>query len=376
MATQVPIEELQRCLLHYWFISNRGGERVLAEIARLIKPNFCYTHLLDTEIISGLGLDCDVNESAYASIPFARRAYKLLFPFMYLASVLLPVKSADLIISSESGPIKGVRKRTGAIHICYCHSPLRILWVPVLWYKPVLGKMAYILPLLRWPLRLIDKLTARSVDCFIANSTYIQKRISRAYGRSSVVIHPPVDVDRFGISENKGDYFLWLGELVSYKRPDLVIEAFSRNRLPLKVIGQGPMLEKLKIDSAENIQFLERVSDDELPLLLSRARALVFGGIEDFGIVFVEALASGTPIIAYREGGVLDIVEDGLSGVLFDEQSVAGLLKGMDKFLAVETGFDAQELNLRAQKFRPERFREEFMGVVNAELEKRGMPSA
>jgi len=183
-------------------------------------------------------------------------------------------------------------------------------------------------------------------------------------------------VDRFGISEDKSDYFLWLGELVSYKRPDLVIAAFNRNHLPLKVIGQGAMLEKLKIDSAENIQFLERVSDDELPSLLSRARALVFGGVEDFGIVFVEALASGTPIIAYREGGVLDIVEDGLSGVLFDEQSVAGLLKGMDKFFAVEKEFDAQELNRRAQQFRPERFREEFMAVVNAELEKRGMPSA
>ena len=181
-------------LLHYWLVSYRGGEHVLREISLLVRPDECYAHLVEPDVAKKINPNCSFRETCYASLPFARRAYKVLFPFMYLASYLLPISSVDLLISSESGPVKGVRKKKGSLHICYCHSPFRILWAPATWYRPVMGVFCRLLPLLRWPLRLIDRFTARSVDCFIANSRYIQERIAKAYGRSSVVIHPPVDV--------------------------------------------------------------------------------------------------------------------------------------------------------------------------------------
>jgi glycosyltransferase involved in cell wall biosynthesis len=361
-------------LLHYWLVSFRGGERVLKEIHSVIKPKCAYSHLIDKNVVEKTGLTCEVKESAFARLPFARRLYKILFPFMYIASYMIPTSHAELIVSSESGSIKGVRKKAGSVHVCYCHSPFRILWAPWEWYRPRLGAYARMLPIFRWPLRIIDKLTARSVDLFIANSSYIQKRIMRAYGRNSIVIYPPVDVERFEPVDKKGNYFLWLGELVSYKRPDLVVEAFNRNQIPLKVIGRGEMLDKLKSEAASNIEFLERVSDEELPALLARARGLVFAGVEDFGIVFVEALASGTPVIAYKKGGVLDIVVEGETGVFFNEQTVDGLQNGIEEFTTNEAAFDPVKLSQSVQKFKPERFREEFVTAVNIELKKQGLP--
>ncbi len=361
-------------LLHYWLVSFRGGERVLKEIHSVIRPDCVYSHLIDKNVVEKTGLTCGVKESVFARLPFARRAYKILFPLMYIASYMIPTSHAELIVSSESGSIKGIRKKAGSIHVCYCHSPFRILWAPWEWYRPRLGVYAWMLPIFRWPLRFIDKLTARSVDLFIANSSYIQKRIKRAYGRDSIVIHPPVDVDRFKPADKKGNYFLWLGELVSYKRPDLVVEAFNRNHIPLKVIGRGEMLDKLKSVAASNIEFLERVSDEELPVLLAGARGLVFAGVEDFGIVFVEALASGTPVIAYKKGGVLDIVVENETGMFFDEQTATSLQNAIEEFTACEAVFDPIKLSQSVQNFEPERFREEFVTAVNIELKRRGLP--
>jgi glycosyltransferase involved in cell wall biosynthesis len=372
-ANPPSANQLRCVLLHYWLISLRGGEKVLTEIARVLRPERCYAHLADPAVVSRLNLGCTVETSLFSRIPLARKLYKVLFALMYPAAFLLPTRDADLIVSSESGPIKGVRKRRGALHVCYCHSPFRILWAPARWYRPVLGPLWWLLPMLRWPLRWVDRLSARSVDVFVANSSYIRERIRHAYGRDAVVIHPPVDVQRFRPGGRKDDYFLWLGELVSYKRPDLVVSAFSRNGLPLKVVGSGEMLSHLQAHASPNVEFLERVADEAVPELLAGARALVFGGVEDFGIVFVEALASGTPVIACREGGVLDIVEDGQSGILFDEQTVEGLQMALEEFIGRESQFDPQQLASAAVRFRPERFREEFRALLDAELARRGM---
>lgn len=373
MAEVNPQSELRTVLLHYWLISFRGGERVVRELARIIRPDITYSHLVEPGVAARTGLSGGVRQTLYSRLPLARRAYKLLFPLMYLAAFCLPRQDNALVVSSESGPIKGIRKGPNTIHVCYCHSPFRILWAPAEWYRPVLGRFWRLLPILRWPLRLLDRLSARSVDCFIANSSFIRQRIGMAYGRDAVVIHPPADVDRFQPAEAKGDYFLWLGELVSYKRPDLVVSAFERMNLPLKVVGKGEMLQRLRSAAASNVEFLDRVTDSELPALLSRARALVFAGVEDFGIVFVEALAAGTPVIAYGEGGVTDIVTDGRSGVLFDHQSVSGLVAGIERFIEIESTFDGPSLHRDASRFSPQRFEEQIRNLLNHELAKRGM---
>lgn len=360
-------------IFHYWLVAWRGGEKVLAEIVKSVPTGDLWTHVSNIEVCERVGYEPDdVHHTCFSWLPVPQKTYKIFSPLCYLAAVFTPSRKYDLILSSESGPIKGLRKGKKSVHVCYCHSPFRILWVSLDWYRGTLGIWRYLFGVLRWPLRLVDRWSARSVDLFIANSTYIRDRIARVYGRESIVIHPPVDLDRFYVSEKKGDYFLWLGELVSYKRPDLVVEAFNKNGLPLVVAGQGELLQELKSSAAANVSFTGRVSDEKLPELLSRAQALLYAGVEDFGIVFVEALASGTPVIALAEGGVKDIVTDGTSGILFNDQSFDGLNNAIERFHEYKNSFRPEKLRDSAERFRSERFRNEFREAINRELTRKG----
>jgi len=283
---------------------------------------------------------------------------------MPLALRVLNLKEYDLIISTESGPAKGIRKPKGSVHICCCFTPMRYLWDMSDDYyanASFLKKtgMKLLLPALRkW-----DIWSATQVDHFIAISEFIADRILRIYGRKSTVIYPPVNIERFSVLErNPQDFCLFFGQLTAYKRADLAIEAFSRTGKKLVVAGAGNESERLKTIAGKNVEFLGRVSDDQLNDLYSTCRALIFPGIEDFGMVPVEAQAAGAPVIAFRGGGALETIRENKTGVFFNKQSADSLIEAVNRFEKMQ--FDPQTCRQQARKFSPDIFRVQFLSLL------------
>ena len=311
---------MKTALLHYWLTNVRGGEKVLAALGKMFPEADIFTHAYLPSSVSFLK-SRRVHESFIASLPFGRRHPQAYLPLMPMAARTLKLDGYDLIVSSESGPIKGVRKPKGARHVCYCHTPMRYLWdMHDDYYRDAdpCGKLA--MKLFTQYLRKEDLRSAESVDQFVANSHFVAERIKRIYGRDSVVVHPPVDVDFFSApikqssnqSIKQSPYYLFAGANVKYKRLDLA-EAACRRMGRKLVVAKG-------------------VSDEELRALYAGAKALLFPGIEDFGIVPVEAQAAGTPVIAFGRGGALETVVDGQTGIFFREQSVEALCQAIEIF--------------------------------------------
>ena len=271
----------------------------------------------------------------------------------------------DLLISSESGPIKGIRKPAHTHHLCYCHTPMRYLWdLADDYYRRagLLGKVA--MRTFTPSLRRYDLWSAEQVDTFIANSNFVAERIQRIYHREATVIYPPVDVARFAAApEQERTAWLWLGALVPYKAPDLLIEAFRGTRHQLIVAGDGPLLPTLRANAPENVTFLGRVSDEELPNLYARAKGLLFPGIEDFGIVPVEAQAAGTPVLALRGGGALETVREGETGLFFDAPTPQAIRDVLDA--AEAKTWDRAALRANAERFAPEVFDASLSALLN-----------
>jgi glycosyltransferase involved in cell wall biosynthesis len=271
----------------------------------------------------------------------------------------------DLIISSESGPAKGVITNPDSIHICYCHSPMRYIWDMHATYLTRAGKITkFIFPVFAHWLRLWDRVSADRVDFFIANSSFVKKRIKKFYRRESELIYPPVDVSGFSPLQKRDEYYLWLGQLTAYKRPDLMISAFNALGLPLVVIGDGEEYSRLVTVANQNIKFLRYQPNVVVKDYLERCRAVIFPGVEDFGIVPVEAMAAGAPVIAYGRGGVVDTVTDGVTGLLFKEQTQECL---MEAVLRIESGkdrFDPSVLHVHAMKFDTTSFKKNFLNFV------------
>ena len=316
---------MRTALLHYWLTNMRGGEKVLAALGELFPDADVFTHAFGRGMSEeGRGKrwrNHDVYESFIASLPLGRRHPQTYLPLMPLATRALKLKGYDLIVSSESGPIKGIRKPKGARHVCYCHTPMRYLWdLHDEYYREagIGGKLA--MKLFTPYLRKEDLRSADSVDAFVANSHFVAERIRRIYGRDSVVVHPPVNVDFFSAPIEQPSnrtikqfpYYLFVGANVKYKRLDLA-EAACRRMGRKLVVAKG-------------------VGDEELRALYAGAKALIFPGIEDFGIVPVEAQAAGTPVIAFGKGGALETVVDGVTGIFFKEQSVESLCHAIEEF--------------------------------------------
>jgi glycosyltransferase involved in cell wall biosynthesis len=295
-----------RCaIVHYWLLGMRGGEKVVESLCRLFPEADIFTLFYDPEQVSETIRSHRV-QSSFLN-PF-RRHYRSLLPVMPMALEWLDLRGYDLVISSESGPAKGVITSSHTRHVCYCHSPMRYLWdlYPNYlhdWTQSSL-KRALMAPLTNY-LRLWDFASAARVDEFIANSRNVQKRIWKAYRRESDVIYPPVAVDDFYNAESE-DYYLIVSELVTYKCIAYAIQWFSRTHRRLKIVGDGPEYQALKRLAGENIEFCGRVSQEDLCRLYSRCRAVLMPGEEDFGIATVEALASGKAVIALGKGGVLE----------------------------------------------------------------------
>jgi glycosyltransferase involved in cell wall biosynthesis len=355
-------------VVHYWWLSNRGGEAVLANILEMYPDADLYVQVCDEELVRrtlGPGFRGRIIQSFVGRLPGARKHYKRYMPLMPLAAEQWDLTEYDLIISSESGPSKGVLTRPDALHLCYCHSPMRYIWDM---YQPYLKESGWLIrhlfPLIAHWLRVWDRSSADRVDHFIANSRFIAQRIAKFYRRDAQVIWPPVDVAAFDHRRPREDFYLCLGQLVRYKRAELAVEAFNRTGLPLVMIGEGEMLEELRRTAGPNVKLLGRQPFDVVKDHLERCRGLIFPGVEDFGIVPVEAMAAGAPVIAYGRGGVLDTVSDEKTGLLFGEQTVESLIEAV---LRIEHGnirFDNQILRDHAATFDRQRFKDELADAI------------
>ncbi len=310
-----------------------------------------------------------VKESFIARLPLGRRHPQVYLPLMPAATRALNLDGYNLIVSSESGPIKGIRKPSGACHICYCHTPMRYVWDMYDDYYRASGVGGKIAMKLFTPyMRREDLKSADSVDTFIANSAFVADRIRRIYGRDSVVVHPPVDVEFFAGESSLPEsfpfesksYYLYVGELRDYKRPDLAVEACLKMNRKLIVVGNGKMrvaMEK-RLRGRGDVVFLGHTVGENLRAVYANARALLFPGVEDFGIVPVEAQAAGVPVIAFGKGGALETVADGETGCFFRKSDVDSLCAAMEYFESREWSSEICRRN--AARFSPTRFTSEM----------------
>jgi glycosyltransferase involved in cell wall biosynthesis len=341
-------------ILHHWFVTRGGGERVAECIASLF-PGADLISLLSSPVGLPESLKHRKLTTSYLqNIPGAANHHRQFLPLYPSAVERLDVREYDLIVSSDSGPIKGVLKREDATHLCYCHSPMRYLWDAYDQYRNQMqGPTRLAFTLTAKYVRDWDALAARRVTAFAANSNYVAERISRYYGRDSTVIHPPIDLQRARILEPQ-DHYLAAGRLVFYKRTDLLIAACNRLNRPLRIAGTGPEEARLRKLAGPTITFLGELSDEDLWNEYARARALLFAADEDFGMVPLEAQACGRPVIAYGAGGSLETIDAygaQPTGVYFPSQSEDALVAAIEHFESIESSFSPTAIQKHAGHF-------------------------
>ncbi|HUN98207.1 MAG TPA: glycosyltransferase [Bradyrhizobium sp.] len=344
-------------IIHYWLVGMRGGEKVVEALCEMYPQADIFTHVYVPEMVSDRIREHRVIPTFINALPRASRMYKSYLPLMPLALEQLDLRGYDLVISSESGPAKGIITPPEAVHVCYCHTPMRYIWNMYHDYRQGAGWLKrQMMPSLTHYLRMWDVSSAMRVDSFVANSTTVAGRIRRYYGADSAVIHPPVDTDAFSpVSPAEvGDYFLMVGELVPYKRPDLAVRAFNEMKLDLIIIGGGEMLDEIRRLAGPTVKVLGSQPFDVLKHHYARCRALIFPGEEDFGMVPVEAMASGRPVVAYGRGGAVETVEAGLSGVLFAEQTVTDISVAVRNISKLE--IDPDKIVAHARQFGRDQF--------------------
>jgi glycosyltransferase involved in cell wall biosynthesis len=344
-------------IIHYWLVGMRGGERVLERLIRLFPDADIFTHVHVPEATSAIINARPIHTSFIQRLPGAAKHYQKYLPLMPMALEELDLRGYDLVISSESGPAKGVIAAPDALHLCYCHSPMRYLWDHYPQYRSTAGRLTRLaMPWLFHSLRQWDTTSAARVDVIAANSNFIRQRVRRAWGRDATVVHPPVDTGLFSKSANVGAPYLWVGQMTPYKRADLALDAFNALKLPLLMVGDGEMAADLRARAGPTITIIDRLDFAGLRKAYADARALVFTAEEDFGIVPVEAMASGRPVLAYGRGGALDSVAPGVSGLFFAEQTAQSVIDGVRAMEAWLPDFDPDAAIAQAQNFAPERF--------------------
>jgi glycosyltransferase involved in cell wall biosynthesis len=354
-------------IVHYWLVNMRGGEKVLESLLELFPEADIYTHVYVPGAVSSLINSHRVYTSSINKLPFSKHLYQKYMPLMINALNEFDLQKYDLVISSESGPAKGIVPNPNAYHLCYCHSPMRYLWDLYHEYFRESGFLVRIFMKRIVPaLKTWDVVSSNMVDRFVTNSNYVKKRIARAYNREAEVVFPPVAIERFLDAERKPeDFYLFFGQLTGYKRADLAIEACIRSKRRLIVAGAGGKREARRYKKTGCVSFTGRVSDGDLVSLLSRARALIFPGIEDFGIVPVEANAAGCPVIAFREGGVRDTILENVTGIFFDEQNAGSLIKALDFFESIESAFlERSRFSDHVRQFSREKFKDRMLEII------------
>ena len=325
-----------------------------------------YTLFFDPQATGGVFEGKEIRTSFLQRAPFIKKYHRVFPLFMPFAIEQFDFSDFDIVFSISASFAKGVITKPGTRHICYCLTPPRFLWdgsqkfMKEFSYSKVIKSLFY--PLITY-LRLWDREASLRVDNFLAISSFVKDRISKYYLRDSKVIYCPVNVKKFHIAQEIGDYFFMAGRLVSYKRFDLAIRAFNQLGWPLKIAGIGPEINNLKKIAGDNIEFLGLVSDEKLAYLYSRAKAFVFPQEEDFGITPLEAMAYGRPVIAYRSGGALETIEEGRSGIFFSEQSEESLVLALTDFK--ELDFNPLVCRMQAEKFDIEIFKRNIISELN-----------
>jgi glycosyltransferase involved in cell wall biosynthesis len=369
MSDGAGIEELRArfprvAVVHDWLTIPGGSEDVVLELLELFPQAELFTSVYDAAPWPPAITERPVHASFLNQIPGAARHYPKLLPLMSRAFESFDLSRFDLVLSSSHANAKNVHTPPHTLHVCYCHTPMRYAWEPDFLAGEEIGRaMRLALPPLLRRLRRQDLAGAARPDVFVANSAHVAARIARFYGREAHVVHPPVNVEHYlGLPRAPEDFYLVFGRVVPYKRVDLALAGAEQAGRTLKVAGGGRALEAARAAAGPSAQLLGRVSDAERDALLGGARALLFPGEEDFGIVPVEAQAAGVPVIAYGVGGARESVLDGRTGVLFPEQSVASLAAAIERFESLTLDPEAPRSN--ARRFGRERFRAEMAAVI------------
>lgn len=367
---------MKTAIVHEWLVNYAGSEKVVESFTNIWQDADVFTlvdFLNDEErriILKGK----KAKTSFIQNLPYAKKRHRKYLPLFPKAIESFDLSKYDLIISSSHSVAKGVRTNKNQLHICYCHSPMRYAWDEADYYlkeanlnSGIKGLVAQsILKYLRkWDLKSAD-----NVDYFIANSNHIAKKIKRIYNRLADVIYPPVDVEKFSLATEKEDFYLTASRLVPYKRIDLIIEAFAR--MPDKkliVIGSGPEKERLKAKAASNISLIGYQEFDSLKSYMQKAKAFVFAAEEDFGIIVVEAMACGTPVIAGNFGGTTESVVDKKTGVLFPNQTVDSIVEAVKNFDVIAKSINNSEIRIHSEKFSREIFEKNIKAYVDEKIQ-------
>jgi glycosyltransferase involved in cell wall biosynthesis len=359
---------LKVALVHDFLVQMGGAEKVVETLHGMFPDAPVYSSLYEPAAMPASYRQWDIRTSFLQRAPFKRKLHRLALLLYPLSFELFDLSGYDLVISSSSSFAKGVITQPNTCHICYTHTPMRFAWSMDQYVENegISRPLRSALHPGTHYLRNWDAMSSSRVDRYIANSTAVAGRIRKFYRRDCDVIHPPVDTSRFSISSEVDDYYLVVSRFVPYKRLDLAIDAFTTLERPLKVVGDGRQMPALRARAGKTIEFLGRVDDATLAGLMARARAFIMPGEEDFGIAPVEANACGRPVIAYAAGGALDSQIDGVTGVLFKEQTVESLYNAVERLDQID--FDPGVIRASAMRFDTQLFRERIVRVVAAEM--------
>jgi glycosyltransferase involved in cell wall biosynthesis len=370
---------LRVAIVHYWLHGFGGGERVVEVLAGMFPQADIFAAIANPRTLAPSLRSHRLTTSFLQKIPGSQRFYKYLLPLHPLALENLDLSGYDLILSSESGPAKGVLSSPKSCHICYCHTPMRYIWDMYHDYRSSLPVgVRSIFSLAAHYMRIWDITSASRVDYFVANSYNVASRIRKCYRRDSVVIHPPVGMPDLCVPDRIDDYYLVVSRLTHYKRVDVAIEACERLGRRLRIVGDGDQYKYLRRMAGSGIEFLGFLRDEEVREQYSHCRALLFPGDEDFGMAPVEAQSFGRPVIALGKGGALETVVglsqndssglDTATGVFFSEQNWEKMAEAIQYFESIEERFDPRFIQESVQRFSPSRFRSEMFDFIDRAL--------
>ncbi|MBD3245177.1 MAG: glycosyltransferase [Candidatus Moranbacteria bacterium] len=368
-------------LVHDYLIQYGGAERVLESFMEIFPKAPVYTLIYDEKTLGKTFKNKLIRTSFLQKIPFAKSEHHFFPILMPTAIEQFDLSYYDVVLSDSSSYAKGVVTSPGTLHICYCHTPMRYAWDDCHKYTREYNYpwgVKKLVPIGMNYIRIWDRMAAQRVDHFIANSNLVQRRIKKYYKANSKVIYPPLFLENFKLQpqdltfkENKKrqkDYYLMVGRLVPYKKFDLAIKAFNKLGLPLKIAGGGPEMKKLKKIAKKNIEFLGSLksSGNLLPKIYQGCRALIYPQEEDFGLVPLEAMACGKPVIAYKKGGALETVQEGQTGIFFNSQTVKDLISAVKRF--EKMNFDPEKIVHYSKGFSKTRFKKEIEKFIEEKL--------
>jgi len=355
---------MKTAIVHDYFTQLGGAEKVAEELYFMMPNATLFATVAFPPCMPASLKHVDVHASWMQKLPLIEKYYRyyfLLYPFGVSS---MDLSEYDLVLSSSSSYAKGVNTNRDALHVCYCHTPMRWVWS----YDDYSRRdsfgapQRFVLKTLVRALRYWDEAASRQPDHFVANSKVVAERIKKAYGRCAEVIHPPIDTSRFRPSRERGDYYVALSRLISYKRLDLAVRACTQLRRKLLVIGKGPDRASLESMAGPTITFLGRAPDEEVEYHVSRCRALIFPGEEDFGMAPLEVAAAGRPTIAYRAGGVVETVIENATGIFFEEQTTEHLAEAIERFERQDWSPDV--LRRHSENFSIEIFQDRFRSFL------------